>query len=403
MEIPPHVPADRVVHDFPLYLGAVTTDDPFDAMIPALHARYPEIFYATNVYPGGTPGWVLRRAADLKKVYADTVHFSSKDFAPFAKLIGDNWSQVPAETDPPLHGLYRTLVNPLFSPQAIGKLETYVRDRARRFIDGFRDRGECDFVAEFSVPFPVAVFLHLMGLPEEEMPQFLEWEHGLIHTPEMSAVAAATRGVIDYLRNVIADRRKKPREDLITFGVQATIEGRRLTDDELIGFCFGLYVGGLDTVTTNIGLQFRHLATHLDDQRTLRADPRRLPQAIEEMMRCYPAVTTFRTCIADYEIGGISFRPGDKVAMSTTLAGRDPLEYDRPDEVMLDRRATHLSFAYGPHRCLGAQLARRELLVSMEEMFAAVPEFRLKPGALIVTTLGGIIQPTTLPLIWAQG
>jgi cytochrome P450 len=93
-------------------------------------------------------------------------------------------------------------------------------------------------------------------------------------------------------------------------------------------------------------------------------------------------------------------KPGDKVAMSTTLACRDPAEYDEPNQVRLDRQPAHISFAYGPHRCIGSHLARREMQIALEEFLRAIPQFRIQPGAQIVTHLGGIIQPETLPLVW---
>ena len=118
-------------------------------------------------------------------------------------------------------------------------------------------------------------------------------------------------------------------------------------------------------------------------------------------MRAYAAVTTFRTCVKETEIQGVRILPGDKVAMSTTLAGRDPQEYERPNEVILDRKPRHVSFAYGPHLCVGMHLARREMRIALEEFLAAVPEFRIADGATISCHLGGMIQPSTLPLVWA--
>ena len=111
-------------------------------------------------------------------------------------------------------------------------------------------------------------------------------------------------------------------------------------------------------------------------------------------------MTTFRTCIKETIVDGYTVMPGDKVAMSTTLAGRDEAKYDNPNEIRLDRGPQHETFAFGPHRCIGMHLARRELHVGMEEFFAAIPQFRIAPGAVIVSELGAMIQPKTLPLVW---
>ncbi|MHC0054674.1 cytochrome P450 [Actibacterium sp. D379-3] len=254
-------------------------------------------------------------------------------------------------------------------------------------------------MGDFAFEFPIKVFMELMGLPQDRTAEFLEWETGLLHSNDLQVIAGATRKVVDYLRGEIADRRATPRDDLITYGVQAEIDGRNLTEDEVLGFCFNLFIGGLDTVSTHMGLQFRHLATHPAHQAQLRAEPTLIPAAIDEMMRAYPAVTTFRTCIKEYEIKGVKMMPGDKVVMSTTLAGRDPEEFENPDEVRFERAARGLSFGYGPHLCVGMHLARREMRIAMEEFLANIPEFRQAEGHVPMTRLG-MITPVDLPLRW---
>lgn len=342
----------------------------------------------------------MRRAEDVRQVYNDTVNFSSAHFSPFAGLIGEEWNLVPAEADPPMHGKYRTVLNPLFAPKKMQAMEEIVRGAARRSIDTFKDKGECEFLKEFAFPFPVSVFLDLIDLPQSRMQEFLTWEHGLLHTPDMAAVRQSVQNVVGYLREVMEERRRKPGDDFISFAVKAEIEGRKFTDDELIGYCFNLFIGGLDTVSSNITLHFRHLAEHPADQQKLRNEPALILNAVEEFLRAYAAVTTFRTCVKETQIKGVTIMPGDKVAVSTTLANLDPQEYDSPNEVRLDRQPAHVTFAYGPHRCIGSHLARREIVVAIEEFLKAVPQFRLKPGVEIETNLGGVIQPIVLPLVW---
>jgi cytochrome P450 len=395
--LPPHV-SESLVRPFPFMFGITTERDPFNDMVAEVHQQ-PEIFYARHAYPGFTPAWILRRAEDLRTVYFDTEHFSNKDFSPYPKLIGENWSSLPAETDPPMHALYRAFVNPVFTPKAMARLEQHIRDYAIGYIERFRATGACEFMTEFAFEFPIKVFLELMGLPDTRMAEFLEWETGLLHSMDLGVMANATRQVVDYLREEIDDRRRNPTDDLISYGVQAQIDGRALTEDELVGFTFNLFIGGLDTVSTNMGLQFVHLATHVDDQAFLRAHPERIADAVEEMMRAYAPVTTFRTCVKETQLKGITFMPGDKVAMSTTLAARDPQEYERPNDVVLDRRPKHVSFGYGPHLCVGMHLARREMRIAMEEFLRLVPQFALKPGHTLNYHLG-MIQPVTLPLVW---
>src|SRR5690606_7748358 len=328
-EAPAHVPEALVV-DYPIKMGAVTDDNPFDHIIPDIHKNFPPIFYALDAYPGGSPAWIMRRAEDLKAVYFDTEHFSNKDFAPFAQLVGENWSSLPAETDPPMHGLYRRWINPLFTPKAMSKLEDKIRLYAREYCVELKERGSCEFMTDFAFEFPIKVFLELMDLPMEMAPTFLKWEMGLLHSNDLAEIGKNTAHVVRYLREQIADRKANPRDDMLSYGVTTQVDGRALTDDELVGFAFNLFIGGMDTVSTNMAWQFRHLAENPADQNKLRENPEMIATAIEELMRAYPAVTTFRTCAKEIEIGGVTFLPGDKIAMPTCLAVRDPEEYENP-------------------------------------------------------------------------
>ena len=395
--IPDHVPSS-LVRPFPYVFGMTTAADPFGEWAAAVHDG-PEIFYAPHAYPGATPAWIVRRVEDLRKIYFDTETFSSKDFSPFAKLIGDTWTNLPVEIDPPNHAKYRAFINPLFTPSAMAKLEEKIRGYAVEYIEGFRERGECEFMADFAFEFPIKVFLELMDFPLSNTRQFLEWETGLLHSLDMATIAEATRNVVGFLRDEIEDRRRNPRGDIISYALGVEVDGRKLNEDELVGFAFNLFIGGLDTVSTNMGLQFLHLARNPQHQQLLKDDPRQIPHAIDEMMRAYAAVTTFRTCTRETEFYGVKMMPGDKVAMSTTLAGRDPQEFPEPGEVRFDRNPRHVSFGFGPHMCVGMHLAKREMRIAIEEFVSRIPQFGIRPGHAVEYHLG-MIQPVTLPLVW---
>ncbi|MBB35861.1 MAG: cytochrome [Hirschia sp.] len=395
--IPDHVP-QSLVRPFPYVFGMTTRDNPFTEWAASVHDG-PDIFYAPHAYPGATPAWIVRRMEDLRKIYFDTETFSSKDFSPFAKLIGETWTNLPAEIDPPDHAKYRAFVNPLFTPAAMAKLENKIRGYAVDYIEGFRESGNCEFMSDFAFEFPIKVFLELMDFPLSNTKQFLEWETGLLHSLDLETIATATRNVVGFLREEIEARRKQPRDDMISYALSVEIEGRKLNDDELVGFAFNLFIGGLDTVSTNMGLHFLHLARNPQDQVFLRENPKRIPHAIDEMMRAYAAVTTFRTCTKETEFGGVKMMPGDKVAMSTTLAGRDPEAFPKPEEIRFDRSPRHVSFGFGPHMCVGMHLAKREMRIAIEEFVTRIPEFRVKSDHEIEYHLG-MIQPVTLPLVW---
>jgi len=394
---PEHVPAD-LVRSFPFVFGSTTKANPFEDFVPAVH-QGPEVIYAPFAYPGGGSAWVPRCMADLRAIYLDTEHFSSKDFSPFAPITGGTWANTPAELDPPEHGAFRQLINPLFTPKAMAALDDKIRLYAREYIEGFRPNGECDFVRDFALKFPIKVFMELMGLPLDRVEQFLAWEHMLIRSTTIEDIAQGTRNVVGYLTEALEDRRRNPADDLLTWTTAALKDGQPLTQDEQIGFSFNLFVGGLDTVTTNIANQTWHLARHPEHRKLLRENPALIPNAIEEFMRAYGAVTTYRTCVKETTVRGVTMKPGDKVAMSTTLAGRDPAEFDNPGEVRLDRKPRHTGFGFGIHTCIGMHLARREMRIAMEELLARIPDFSIAPGHEMEFYIG-VIQPVSLPLVW---
>lgn len=398
LPIPDHVPPE-LVEEFPLYMGRYVDEDPFERMVPQA-CEGPAVSYATNVYPGNGPAWVMRRKADLNAVFFDNEHFSSKGYSSFASYIGETWNQVPTELDPPEHTLFRAALNPLFSPPKMMALEDDIRARGRAMIDKFKDSGRCELMSEFAFPFPVAIVLDMMRLPQEKMREFLQWERMLLHTGEVSVLTEGVRNVTTYLREVIAERKENPGEDLISYAIEMEVDGRKMNDAELIGYAFNIYIGGLDTVSANIGNQVRYLAKNPEQQAQLRDNPALIKGAVEEFMRAFAAVTTFRTCIKETELSGVRIMPGDKVAMCTTVAGRDAEAYENPHQVILDRAQGHLSFGVGAHFCLGVHLARRELRIALEELLAGLPSFEIEPGATISSQAGGIIQPETLPLRW---
>ncbi len=399
--VPAHVPRDLVL-DCPIALRKVVNENVFETMIPKVHEG-PAVFWCPDIYPDGTGGWVVRKVEDLREVYDDDDLFTKKGFSSFSKMIGETWDVVPTELTGEKHAKFRRVLNPIFSPAKMAALDVQVRERAKQYIGAFKDRGTCDFVNEMAVPYPVTIFLDLLGLPEDQMPQFLAWERDLLRPPNMEERIKGTRAVKAYLLDAIEQRRKHPTDDLISQALTLEIDGEKWSDEEVFGYCFNLYVGGLDTVSANLGLHVYHLATHLDQQRELREAPDRLAlsQAIEEMLRAYAAVTTFRTCTRETDFRGVKMMPGDKIAMSTALTARDPEAWDQPQEVRFDRKPNHLTFGSSTHRCLGMHLARRELQVALSEMLTTLPEFRLDPDKPAPFWMGSIIQLEELPLVWS--
>jgi cytochrome P450 len=188
----------------------------------------------------------------------------------------------------------------------------------------------------------------------------------------------------------------------MTFVVQAEVEGRKLTDREVRGIGVLILIAGLDTVAAAIGFDLNYLATHPEDQRALREDPSRIVLAVEELLRAYPTVQLVRVATRDMDFHGAPIRTGDYISCPTMLANRDPREFPDPDTIDLEREDNrHVAFAYGPHRCLGSHLARREIVIGLEEWLARIPNFRIKQGTAPLTFGGHVFGIEELELDWS--
>lgn len=397
-QYPDHIDAAQV-HHVELFDRKIVYENPFETIIPKIHEG-PAVFYTDNI-SFRQPGWVVRRAADLRKIYADTENFHKRGNTGFSRMIGESWDVIPTELDPPMHTAFRQALNPIFSPSKMMQLDGMVRARARHYIDLFKDKGSCEFVQDFAVNFPISIFLDLIGLPQDRSPEFLDWENKILHGSDHEARITSVRAVKDLLLETIADRKKNPGDDLISKTLQLEVDGRKWSDDEVFGHSFNLYIGGLDTVTSNLSLHFHHLATHPEDQATMRSNSfSQNVVAIEELLRGYAAVSTNRICSKPYELDGQTMMPGDFVIMSTPLAGRDPEAYESPNEIRLDRKPTHVTLGHSIHRCLGQHLARRELQTAIEEFLKVIPDFRVEPGYKVPFFLGNVMHIPELPLSW---
>lgn len=374
---------------------------PFSALSD-MHAG-PRIIYSAPV-PGDftQPGaFVLTRAEDIRTVLQQPEIFSSKGIAGFSRLVGESWDLIPLELDPPDHAKFRTIMNSIFSPARVAAMEDGVRARAAGLIDAVAARGECEFVEAFGRPFPVSIFMQLMGLPDEDMDRLNHWEHQLLHSQTIEERIAGGQGFLHYLRDLIARRRREPADDLTGFAVQAQVDGRPLTDDEVMGICYLLVVAGLDTVAASLGLHFRHLALNPADQEKLRQDPSLIPSAVEEFLRRYSIVTTSRFVTRDTEVGGVKMKAGDRVTCNTALASLDPAEFENPLGVDIERSPNrHVAFSYGPHRCIGSHLARREIIIAIEEWLKRVGPFRIRDGVEVPVQPGALLNVHELPLVW---
>jgi cytochrome P450 len=223
----------------------------------------------------------------------------------------------------------------------------------------------------------------------------------MLHTNDWEVRSNAVKNAVDYLKGEIAARRAAPRDDYISKIFDLEVEdGRKWNDEEVLGHCFNLFLGGLDTVTTMLGNIVTWLARHPEQQQELRDNPDRIVLAVEEFLRIFGPVTAFRIATRELEIHGQKIMPGEYVSVCTPVANQDPKILDNPSEVRFDRKAPHIALGGGIHKCLGMHLARFELQIALEELLKAIPSFRVKDGFELGYFVGNITFVPALELQW---
>jgi len=323
---------------------------------------------------------------------------------------------IPEMLDGDEHKQWRRQLGPLFAPGAVQRLESTVRQRAIDIIEGIvarsvasgatgKKQGSCDFMADFAARFPTTIFLDLMGLPVEELDQYLAWEHDILHASgsdeeRQQKQIAAMFAVMGRFSTVIAERREEPRDDIVSKALTYEIDGKPVTDQDLLSFCLLMFMAGLDTVSVTLGWTFLHLARNDEDRDRVVAEPAVIPTAVEEFVRAYAIVIPARKVMADVEIQGCPMKAGDMVNIPLNAATRDDAAFPYAATVDITRKPNnHIGFGAGPHRCLGSHLARQELRIAMEEWHARIPTYRLAPDAEMLES-GGQLGLESLPLVW---
>ena len=325
--------------------------------------------------------WALTRFADVVSALHDPARLVSGQGI---TLFGRNSYPLMITMDPPRHDELRSLVSRAFTPRRVQDIEPTARRIANQLLDEIVESGSCDLTPDFAAPLPTIVIADMLGVPADDRKQFRHWSDQLIQdapdSPELSKAAAeASMALIGYFAEITKQRRAEPRDDLVTALVNAEIDGRRLEEDELLGFCFLLLVAGNETTTNLISNAALALDAYPDQRRALVQDPSLMPGAVEEFLRFdSPVQGLARTLIEDVEMHGVTMRAGHKVMLVFGAANRDERQFDRPDTLDVRRDIPrHLAFGHGLHFCLGAALARLEGRVALETLLARIPEFEV--------------------------
>ncbi len=392
-----------------------TTFDPTVALWDPRHADAPQSMYheirknapvARATGYDGVPTVYVSRYQEVMWALRHPEVFSS---APESISIGQEFPLIPLQVDPPNHAKYRRWLDPEFSPKRIAELDAGSRELANSLIDAFIDRGECNYHEELATPLPSAIFLALMGLPQSDLPQFLQWRDDTIRpnvAPDdidgaQAIREAAGHAITEYFASALDEQRDHPGDGLLARIAAAEIEGEAVPREEQLGVCHLMLIAGLDTVTATLDCEMMYLARHPEERRRLVADPSLTAGAVEELMRWEsPVQMVVRVIKQDHELAGVSMRAGDHAVIMIGAANLDD-EFSDADRVEFDREANrHLAFGAGPHRCLGSHLARLEQRVALEEWHRRIPDYRIADGAEVHCS-PGIRQAEQLPLVWS--
>jgi cytochrome P450 family 142 subfamily A polypeptide 1 len=389
------------------YLNSESWDQSMTARLRWLRENDP-VYWAEK-----SQCWVISKFHDVNQISKNQDLFTS-----IHGVRANSPLRIGFIDDPePHHTNVRKLINKGFTPRMVKKLEITFRQLVKETLDAVAASGECDFVEDIAVPLPLLLIAEMIGIRKEDRARFHQWSDAMIagdgnlHRPEI--VQAAGLAYVEYFKyvvQIIEDRRKNPRDDLVSILVGAKDAGLlnerdvpegifdnaldeeevKLANDELIKLMVILLVAGNETTRNGISGGMQLLIENPDVRDQLARNPAKIPVAIEEMLRLVSPVHSFsRTLTRDTELRGKRLLEGQKVLLVYPSANRDAEVFADPDRFVIDRNPVHLAFGVGPHFCLGANLARMEMTVAFGEILRRFPDMTYAAG-------GPEIRPSAL-------
>ena len=357
-----------------------------------------------NTYGSGY--WVLTRYDDIREASHQPDIFSNHSIV--ATDPEPAYRFLPSFADPPQHIKYRKLMNRWFAPAAVQQLAPRITELARETIEPLVAAGGTDFCETFGDQYPVQVFLLSIGLDSTDADFFVSCVRRMSGAitgleEDVAQMMAAWGEIAAYWTEKTADRHARPLDpdvDFVSHLCRSELDGAPLPDADIIDLMVTLTLGSLDTLKSQLGWCFYHLATHPDDRRRLLAEPELIASAVEEFLRAYPIIPMARKVTRDIDFHGCPMRKGDMVMLTYPAATRDPRQFPDADKVILERFPNrHMAFGISEHRCLGSHLARNELQTAIREWHRLIPDYRLA-GDEPPMAHGGQISLMGLPLAW---
>jgi cytochrome P450 len=387
---------------------AGTTRDPYPDLVAKRRDTpvHKGMTIPTDALPEGfdvEPGWIAYRYDDCSRILRDAKTFTSTGYD---VTIGMVMGHMILGMDDPEHRSHRNLVAHAFREKALARWEPeFIRPIIDEQIDRFAADGRADLVRQLTFEFPVRVIARLLGLPEEDFPQFQRWSVELIGlVADIDRGLAASEALREYFAGVVADRRAHPAEDVISDLVSAEVDGEKLTDEAIYSFLRLLLPAGAETTYRSSGNLLYLLLTHPDQLEAVRSDRSLLPQAIEEGLRLRAAAAHHQP---DDHLRGRDRRrhPGPRGEHHPHIgsANHDETRWEDPESFDIFRPALpHIAFAHGPHMCLGMHLARLETRALLNRVFDRLPDLALEAGDDDPHIRGDVFRsPTALPVTFS--
>ncbi|HTY17490.1 MAG TPA: cytochrome P450 [Myxococcota bacterium] len=363
-------------------------------------------------------GWVLSRYDDILGVLADRRYSSDeRNWSRRARLrargrraglpdMYDDGLASMLRIDPPDHTRLRGLVSKAFTPRAVERMRPRIEAVVDELLGGLEGRSEIELVREFGAPLPVAIIAEMLGIPSADRARFRHGSDEAVRLLGDGTKEDRRRGgkgfreLMRYLEGEVATRRREPRDDLLSAMVAAEEAGDRLSTQELFSTCVLLLVAGNETTTNLIGNGMIALLRHPEQLERLRREPKRIPGAVEELLRYdSPVQLTSRIVLEEGELRGRKIRRGEQLVLLLGAGNRDPARFADPERLDIAREDVHpLSFGHGIHYCLGAQLARLEAQIAFEGLIERFPDLRFGAGSIAWGDNTILRGPTSLPL-----
>ena len=342
--------------------------------------------------------WQVFRYEDVLSILTDYTRFSSQAY----ELTGGFLSNSLIAKDPPDHRKLRNLVNQAFTPRAVAHLSDRVTQITQELLDEVRHKGAMDIVSDIAFPLPAKVIAELLGVPAEDWDIFQRWARvdGSDAASRRESGQTMQEEMFSYFTNLLEERRRSPREDLISSLSVAEVDGERLSEPELLSFCTLLLAAGQETTKNLISNAIVCLTDHRESMERLINEPTLMPTAIEEILRFLPPVWfLFRQTKADVELAGQHIPANQVVLAWTASANRDPARFPDPNRFDIEREPNrHLAFGHGIHFCVGAPLARLEAKIALPMMLQQLKNLQRVEGVPITVRAGIVFVIGSLPV-----